>query len=291
MNEIITISNDYSTDRVIDWCLHLGRQVKRINTDETIFPRLSVNTVRKKAHCYFRKLRIASFDKSLLNQYWRKELIQFWKEYIKSIPDEYLLGGKEFEEPARISTILTARKVGFRIPASLITTSKTELLKFLDSYGSLITKPLTPPINMVIDDMDIAFRVSKIHRSDVEQVDDRFYPTFFQQMIPRDYEVRLFYLKGKCWAMAFVVKKENEISPDIWNIIKRREVPIVIPDKIQKMVKKFMEMMGRKIGSLDFIISDQYWFFLELNPSGQYDFVSKNCNYFLDREIATLINS
>ena len=51
-----------------------------------------------------------------------------------------------------------------------------------------------------------------------------------------------------------------------------------------------MERTGLITGSLDFILTPSgEYVFLEVNPSGQYDMISKPCNYHLDKAIATFL--
>ena len=48
--------------------------------------------------------------------------------------------------------------------------------------------------------------------------------------------------------------------------------------------------MGINTGSIDLIysLSNEY-VFLEVNPQGQFDWLSKNCNYYIEKDIAELL--
>lgn len=290
---IISKTKEYSTDTILDWLSIYTVNNQRINCNVLYnsFNEIEIKSKSDKIYLYVRKFASFQYQRDPLLNYIGKEQRQYLFEVLESNQTKIVIGSSKITEPNRISTIQKAQEVGLKIPDYLITTSKITLLKFLDVHQSVITKPLVAPPNILINAIDIAFRTSKVLLEDVKQINDSFYPTFFQEQIKRDYEVRLFYLKGKCWAMAFVVKEKNETSPDIWNIKRRREVPILVPQDIQIKVKNFMDLAGYNTGSLDFIISGKKWYFLELNPSGQYDFVSKSCNYFLDREIAKVLKN
>lgn len=288
MVSIISIRSDYSTDRLMDWSFFLELNFKRINTDnQTSF---SIDEMSNMNYIFFRKYKSPKITQINIGNYIRKEIKQCWIEFLEFSKNAIILGNGKLDDPSRINPLEIAQDVGLLIPHFLITTSKSDLISFIEKHNRVICKPLMAPPNLIIDKTDFGFRTAEVFYDDVKEINNFFYPTFFQKLIPRDYEVRLFYLKGKCYAMAFIIKGENETSPDIWNIKRRREVPILVPDEIQQKVKKFMEAMDYDIGSLDFIITGENWYFLELNPSGQYDFVSKSCNYFLDREIAKQLN-
>ena len=287
---ILTRSKEYSTDRVIDWLLHECEEFDRVNTDVYTFEKQTIPEPLGESYCYVRRVSTPNLFGNL-GFYLKKEIGHYWKEYLSSKAKDEILGSRNIFEPYNIKTIHLAEQAGLRVPRSIITSCKKTLLEFLDENSSIITKPLVAPLNIINEKKDFTFRVAEVKKEDALIVNDRFYPTFFQEKITRDYEVRLFYIKGECKSMAFIVNPDNEDSPDIWNVKRRREVPIYTPVSIQVSVGRFMSLAKCNIGSLDFIICGHNWYFLELNPSGQYDFVSKSCNYYLDRLIAkTLIN-
>jgi len=69
---------------------------------------------------------------------------------------------------------------------------------------------------------------------------------------------------------------------------KSRNFPIIIPDSLKTKIIKLMGKLNLQTGSLDFLksIDDNQFYFLEVNPNGQFDFVSQKCNYYLEKKIA-----
>ena len=80
-------------------------------------------------------------------------------------------------------------------------------------------------------------------------------------------------------------RKFNQKNPN-------RMIPYQLNEKIQIKLKKLMKKVGLNMGSIDLLMSTKdKIYFLEINPVGQYDFVSKSCKYDLDYRIAKyLIN-
>jgi len=66
-----------------------------------------------------------------------------------------------------------------------------------------------------------------------------------------------------------------------------RFVPFNLPSQIESKIFCLMDELDLQTGSID-LIKDTTgkYYFLEINPNGQYGMVSKPCNYFLEREIA-----
>lgn len=288
MIEIITVSNDFSTNNVIDWLQNEGVEYKRYNTDKLIkkIPTISTSNKSDTLKRWVWKISFIKDSTQIpyLGHYIKKEIFAYWQEFIRS--KAKILGRVEDSEPINLQMLENAKKSGFKIPDSIITSSKTDLINFANKHKDIICKALVSPINIGTNGVTYSFRTSLLINKDIDLIEDEFYPTYFQEALPREYEIRLFYLNGVCWAIAFIVNKSNQSSVDIWNIAKRREVPIMVPLDIRKKVIKFMSMGDFKIGSLDFMIVNKEWHFLEINPSGQYDFVSKRGNYHLDKEIA-----
>lgn len=66
-----------------------------------------------------------------------------------------------------------------------------------------------------------------------------------------------------------------------------RNVPIRLPEHISKKIVNFINNSNLDTGSIDLIYTHEKEFvFLEVNPVGQFGWVSKNCNYYLEKKIA-----
>jgi len=290
---IITISEEYSSDRIVDWCIKNNINICRCNTDSFNALKLKVakdvSNIKIITRKYSKLLLINNLPNELF-RYLSKETSVYWLEFLSRYKKQIVCGHHLFKiEPLRTSALEIAKNCNLLVPDYIITSSKIELTNFSLKHSKIICKSLGAPQNFVFNDLDLALKTSDVNKDDIEQMEEYFCPTYFQEKIERDYEVRLFYLRGNMWAMAYIISKENEIAADIGDIKRMREVPIIVPKNIEKNIIKYMELSGYNTGSLDFIIKNNKWYFLETNPSGQYAFVSKACNYFLDREIAKVL--
>ena len=65
------------------------------------------------------------------------------------------------------------------------------------------------------------------------------------------------------------------------------EEPFSLPKAIQEKIFKLMEVLKLNTGSFDFMFSDsQEYYFLEVNPIGQFGHLGNVCGINLDRVIA-----
>ncbi|WP_228444971.1 ATP-grasp domain-containing protein [Chryseobacterium indoltheticum] len=118
---------------------------------------------------------------------------------------------------------------------------------------------------------------------------DTLFISFFQEKIEKDFEIRTFYLNGKTWSMAIFSQNDEQTKVDFrkYNDDKpNRNVRYKLPKDIEEKVHILMQTLDLNCGSLDFMKSGNKYYFLEINPVGQFGNVSADCNYFLEREIA-----
>jgi glutathione synthase/RimK-type ligase-like ATP-grasp enzyme len=71
-----------------------------------------------------------------------------------------------------------------------------------------------------------------------------------------------------------------------------RNVPYLLPEEISIKIDRLMKKLRLKTGSVDMIVTgaDEF-FFLEVNPVGQFLNVSHTCNYNLEKKVAAYLAS
>lgn len=194
----------------------------------------------------------------------------------------------------KIYSLIHAKKAGLNIPDTMLTTSLERLRKFIDSSDSIITKSIQDSL-MAIDNGDIySLYTNRILASDISiNYDEKIFPSYFQVEIDKEYEIRTFFFNGKCYSMAIFSQVDKKTSVDYrdynWKKMNRM-VPYKLPKEIENNVTKFMDSIELTTGSIDFIKNkENEYVFLEVNPVGQFGFVSNHCNYYLESEIANYL--
>ncbi len=194
----------------------------------------------------------------------------------------------------KFSTLKRALKIGLDIPPSIITNSKKELLSFYKENESLITKPLFELISFYTE-KEVTYHEAKLYNeTEILELEDKFFPSFFQKYMDKDIEIRSFFIEGKFYSMAIFSQLDKQTSIDYRNYNREqpnRNVPYQLPKRIEKKLKILMFDLKLNTGSIDIIkTKENKYVFLEVNPTGQFGFVSKSCNYYLEEVIAkTLI--
>jgi ATP-GRASP peptide maturase of grasp-with-spasm system len=184
----------------------------------------------------------------------------------------------------------TAKNYGLEIPKTYIVNSASDLLKDV----SLICKSILDPMIAKYENNDCMMYTSQISDADFQNLPARFLPSYIQEKIEKKYEVRIFYLNGRCYSMSIFSQKDIQTETDFRNYNwekPNRFVPYQLPKEEGIKIKKLMQHLGLNCGSIDLIkaINDKYYF-LEINPTGQFGMVDFPCNYGLHKKVAeTLI--
>lgn len=179
-----------------------------------------------------------------------------------------------------------ANQVGLNTPNDLLYNNKEDILELNDS--NYITKVISGSSIQEIDDYFIFNYTKKLN---VEKIGTtNFFPSLVQNYIEKKYELRIFYLNGEFYSMAIFSQKDDQTIIDFRNYNKtkpNRTVPFKIPDCQAIKLDLLMKKLEINCGSIDMIVtSDNEYFFLEVNPVGQFGMVSYPCNYNLEKKIA-----
>lgn len=218
--------------------------------------------------------------------------------YISTYLNKYLfkkksIGTFNFMGLNKLECLEIASSVGLIIPPSILTTSKYHLLNFLSRNEIIITKSANTLLNIQTEKDNFVSYTSIVSEEQVIKLPDNFYPSFFQKKINKKIEIRTFFILGLCYSMAIFSQADEQTQIDFRQYNKEkpnRTIPFNLPKEIELKISNFMKKVGHNTGSFDFILSnDNKFYFLEMNPIGQFGMVSFPCNYFIEKKIAQLL--
>ncbi len=203
----------------------------------------------------------------------------------------------------KVANLSSAMESGLKIPDVLVTNDINELIDFSSLHKKIITKDIEMnSIEMSYDDdydVIIGPSVQILEKQDILNISKKYQDTakfaLYQQYIEKKYELRILYMKGKFYPMAIFSQANEKTKIDFRNYDTERPnrcVPYQLPSEIEKKLNQFMESINMNCGSIDMIYTpEREYVFLEVNPVGQFQWLSKSCNYDIEREIALdLIN-
>jgi ATP-GRASP peptide maturase of grasp-with-spasm system len=318
---IFSTMNDYTTFEVIKWLNHFGESdIYRINSDEnnniifnvhennfTLYidghfielDELSVVWYRKGINWIggqFKDVSINGHPKltSYLNKKAEKEN-QKLSDYIHYIIEQRIpvLGSAFKYDLNKLIILDMAKSVGLYTPEFYILNEKqsvNNLVKYSEQY---ITKAMSDGIYLFESEekrKGYFTYTELLTRESVENCPEKISPSFIQSKIEKQYEVRVFYLDGRFFAWAIFSQSDNQTQTDYrkYNDQKpNRVVPYILPEEIVKKLSDLFKNIGLNTGSVDLMVDLQNnYYFLEINPTGQFSALSKLTNYQLEAEIA-----
>jgi glutathione synthase/RimK-type ligase-like ATP-grasp enzyme len=100
----------------------------------------------------------------------------------------------------------------------------------------------------------------------------------------------VFYLDGRFFAWAIISQSSAQTSTDYRKYDAQkpnRVVPYSLPENVEQKLMDLFGKIGLNTGSVDLMVdSEDDYYFLEINPVGQFGVLSKSTNYQLELEIA-----
>jgi hypothetical protein len=123
-------------------------------------------------------------------------------------------------------------------------------------------------------------------------IQDTFFPSYIQNSVMKDFEIRVFFIDNKMFSFA-IFSQENDMSlidsrkSDLSN--KVRISSYCLTEEVEKKIILLMNNLNLSTGSIDLIMSiDGGVYFLEVNPFGQFNSLSFDSNYFIEKEIVKI---
>lgn len=197
----------------------------------------------------------------------------------------------------KIEVLQKAAKIGIYIPPYIVTGDFKKLKSFFHTHNNdIICKNLYEIVHPKGNiQAGFLLRCLTTQITDLSTLSQEFFPSLFQKNIHKEFEIRSFFLNGKFYSCAMFTQENGKTMVDFRDSDRAnptRIVPYQLDKTLEEKLLILMEAIGLDTGSIDIIKGkDGQYYFLEINPVGQFGFVSKPCNYNFEKLIAkTLIN-
>jgi ATP-GRASP peptide maturase of grasp-with-spasm system len=320
---LLSINGDTTTEDVMDWLMAKKADFIRLNDEEFLLGAYSTFEINNKGCKVEFNLQKRGIDMDSINVIWyrkfgyysatelgitttHKQIPLKVKNHLKSeylaFTDLFLLFDNKFwlckpnkVEISKTYQLSAAKNKGFDIPDTIITSSKKNVLRFLNKHQCIITKPIKDGRLFQIKKAGYYLYTSLFDKSNLSEMPDDFFPSLFQEKLNKEFEVRTFFINNSCYSMAIFSQNDDRTKVDFRALNKKkpnRNVPFILPRKIELKIIALMNKLELNTGSIDFVITkDGRCVFLEVNPIGQLGMVSQPCNYYLEEIIADFLIS
>ncbi len=157
-----------------------------------------------------------------------------------------------------------------------------------DSFKSINNPRVIKPISIgkIATENGIAVIQTNVMRENDQYDDIELTPIYVQEYIEKDFEVRITVVDDDFYAVKIV--SDNLID---WRAGDNNCYELIdTPSEIKKCVKKMMCDFELRFGAVDYVVDkDGRWFFLEINPNGQWQWLECNLNLTISDSIINLL--
>lgn len=185
-----------------------------------------------------------------------------------------------------------ASKYGINIPPTLLTNDPAEAISFYHKQDSIITKMNTQTaygMGRSVLAMH-TYRVEEEHLEDLDSL--QHCPMIFQQEIKKKREYRVVYVSGKFFVGTIDTTQTSEGKTD-WRKTTQGNAKWEhgsLPQGLKDKLTKFMNELNLQFGAIDLIEApSNEFYFLEVNPIGEWGMLEKDLDLPISKAIATSI--
>ncbi len=182
----------------------------------------------------------------------------------------------------KIRQLQVARQVGLTIPDTLVTNQPDAAREFIGAHGveQVVRKAFR----------NIAQAPRETHRlraSDLSLLDAvRYTPVIFQRYVPADLDLRVTIVDDEIFAAS--IASEARYAADYRPGLESATVaPYTLPPAVAEKTLALMRIFGLRYGAIDFRVTpDGDHVFLEVNPAGEFLFISRRTGQPIAEAIA-----
>lgn len=167
--------------------------------------------------------------------------------------------------------LMIASEVGFKVP-------ETEVGNSFKESKILNTKVIVKSLDTVLlrDGDDCLFTyTSEVEPSELIRSHISSAPLTVQHYINKKTDIRVTIVGDDIFAVK--ITSNGEGIDDDWRLTKRELIEytdISLPDELVKSCKLFMRRLNLNFGAIDFIESNGEYYFIEINPTGEWGWLS-----------------
>ena len=300
---IISNTHDYSTDHVTYQLKKKGVEYLRLNRDSFSNYNFSMDPVNEIILGNTNNLKFNINSNTLKSIYFRAPIYSRsnprnvlpietqlsksqWASFIRGLiifDDILWINHPQSTYNAEIKPfqLNIAKKIGFAVPETIITNDNSNSKLF----NKIAIKTLEPAI-FDLGDKESFIYTNILDSKELNNHDLSISPLIIQNALIPKIDIRVTVINKKVYAVS--IKHDNSGIEFDWRLQKEdlQYELINLPLKIEKLCIKLLEKLGLKFGCIDLIFHDETYFFIEINPTGEWDWLMHSLNLDIDLKIA-----
>lgn len=208
--------------------------------------------------------------------------------FVPATPDQVAHAGHKARQ------LRIAGRLGFELPASLITNDPDQFLRFHRREDAVVTKRIGTGQRLAAADGETIVRYADPVRPRdlVALADIELCPFIAQSQVPKDVELRVTVVGDRVFAAAIHSQEAHHTRSD-WRRYDSARTPMQpfeLPDAVAGLCRDLVRELGLRYGAIDLVLTpDGRYVFLEINPNGQYLWIEHDTGLPISEAIADLL--
>jgi glutathione synthase/RimK-type ligase-like ATP-grasp enzyme len=188
----------------------------------------------------------------------------------------------------KICQLTEAHKIGFSIPDSLATNNSSKIVEKFSSHEKIICKSIDTL--MFEENENEAFCYSKpisLKTIDVSSINK--IPAFYQHYLSPKIDYRVTVVDNDIFAVQ-IINNGKGVEGD-WRLLK--DSVLFVEDSLPKLIKEkcisITRNLGLKFGAIDLAYHNDQFYFIEINPTGEWGWLVEAANQPIHISIVKLL--
>jgi len=307
VNEInyLIVSNtiDYSTDLICMQLENRGLKYLRINRDKFLECNILYNLEEESLIINMHDKEYVIYNNSLKSVYFRAPVFlrnsktytlaqqlyrSQWSAFIRNliIFDQCKWVNhpvSTYRAENKLYQLKIAKEVGFLVPDTFVGNCSRD---FVENEGCYIVKSLDTAL-FHDGNYELFTYSTKISGSELNEADLVAAPVIIQKYLENKIDIRVTIIGEKIFP-AKITKNNHGIDGD-WRKTPKdllEYTAITLPIDIEKKIHTIMEKLDLRFGGMDLILSNNMYYFVEVNPTGEWGWLKYSTKIDIDDAIA-----
>lgn len=196
---------------------------------------------------------------------------------------------RTYEAEHKAIQLRVAANLGFQVPTTVVSNSPSTLEAVANGDGMVAVKGLDTVL--IRDGRDEAFGYTNLlPPAEILGYDLRSAPAIFQQALTNKLDLRVTVVGDVAWCAAVTVNGKS-IAGD-WRLAKTSAefTEFQLPEPIARRCISLTQRLGLTFGAIDLALSDGDYYFLEINPTGEWAWLQAGLGFPIADHIAKTLS-
>jgi len=277
----LRINRDKFNEYDVEWDI-LNNKLKIAIDEDSYEINSELKGVYYRAPVYIRNYSNTSYEEQLYRTQWMafiKNLICFENAVWINNPAE------TYRAENKMLQLKYANEIGFLVPKTVVINSKSSLINEDERYAVKSIDTL-----LIRNGLEECFLYTNIiSGNEINNAELKQAPIVVQELINPKIDLRITVIGNSVYPVK-IVKGESGVEDD-WRKEKDdvKFIPITIPEELEDKCVSLVKKLGLKYGAIDMALSNDKYYFIEINPTGEWAWLVESSGLNIYKDIVNVL--